>query len=119
MCFFPLFICLNCFQRGLGEGCLDCFRRCGGNWSPRFSRPFNDWEMDDVERFLLCLCGKRVNLDEEDRVWWMESKNGKFSFKSIYKSLELGSFFFSPNEDHLELLCATKSKLLCLGGNVG
>ena len=35
---------------------------------PRFSRPFNDWEMDEVERLLLCLCGKRVNLDEEDRV---------------------------------------------------
>ena len=24
---FPFFICLSCFQRGLGEGCLDCLRR--------------------------------------------------------------------------------------------
>ena len=40
----------------------------GGSWSPCFTRPFNDWEVDEVERLLLWLGGKRVNLDEEDRV---------------------------------------------------
>ena len=45
-----------------------------GSWSPHFSRPFNDWEMDEVERLLLCLGGKMVNLDEEDRVRWLETE---------------------------------------------
>ena len=29
-------------------------------WSPHFSRPFNDWKVDEVHRFLLGLNGKRV-----------------------------------------------------------
>ena len=32
----------------------------GGSWSPFFSRPFNDWEVDEVYRFLLSLNGKSV-----------------------------------------------------------
>ena len=30
----------------------------GRSWSPLFSRPFNDWEVDEVYRFLLVLNGK-------------------------------------------------------------
>ena len=26
-----------------------------GGWSPRFSKPFNDWEVDEVERLLVTI----------------------------------------------------------------
>ena len=31
-----------------------------GSWSPPFSKPFNDWEMDGANSFLLGLNGKSV-----------------------------------------------------------
>ena len=39
-----------------------------GGWNPCFSRPFNDWEMEIVERFLVTLQGKKVVTNMEDRV---------------------------------------------------
>ncbi|RVW53546.1 hypothetical protein CK203_092382 [Vitis vinifera] len=68
-----------------------CSIEGGGNWSPHFSIQFNDWEMDEVCRFFLGLHGKRVQQVVEDRVLWRETKCGKFSVKSLYKSLVLGS----------------------------
>ena len=59
-----------------------------------FFRPFNDWEVDDVESSLLCWHRKRVQRDEEDEVLWMETKSGKFSVESLYKALESG--FLDP-----------------------
>ncbi|RVW52806.1 hypothetical protein CK203_076615 [Vitis vinifera] len=47
-----------------------------GSWNPCFNRPFNDWELEEVERLFCCLEGKKVRVDEEDRVKWMESKDG-------------------------------------------
>ena len=61
-----------------------------GSWSLHFSRPFNDWEMDEVHSFLLGLNGKSVRQDVEDRVLWIETKCGKFSVKSLYKALKSG-----------------------------
>ena len=42
-----------------------------------------------VERFLVTLQGKRVIVDLEDKVLWKETKDGKFSVKSLYGALEL------------------------------
>ena len=67
-----------------------CSSEGGGSWSPLFSRPFNDWEMDEVCKFFLGLNGKRVQQAVEDRVVWRETKCGKFSLKSLYKSLVSG-----------------------------
>ena len=58
-----------------------------GGWIPRFSRPFNDWEVEAVERLLSTLQGKRLAASLEDRVVWKVSKNGIFSVKSLYNSL--------------------------------
>ncbi|RVW60818.1 hypothetical protein CK203_033520 [Vitis vinifera] len=49
-----------------------------GSWTPRFNKPFNDWEMEEVGRLLRCLDRKKVRVDEEDRVRWMDSKDGVF-----------------------------------------
>ena len=68
----------------------DCEDSMGeeGGWTPRFSRPFNDWEVEVVERFLLTIQGKRLNADVEDRMMWRETKNKIFTIKSLYNSLD-------------------------------
>ncbi|RVW98661.1 putative ribonuclease H protein [Vitis vinifera] len=48
-----------------------------------FSRRLNDWEVFDVERFLLRLQGRRVCSDVEDQVIWTKAKEGRFSVKSL------------------------------------
>ncbi|RVX01477.1 Protein ABC transporter 1, mitochondrial [Vitis vinifera] len=80
------------FMVGNGQGVKDVwsFFEGGGSWSPHFSRPFNDWEMDEVHCFLLGLNGKSVQRDVEDRVLCIETKCGKFYVKSVYKALESG-----------------------------
>ena len=50
--------------------------------------------MNEVESLLLCLCRKRVNLDEEDWVRWLDSKDENFLVKSLYKALESDSLVF-------------------------
>ena len=67
----------------------------GGVWALRFSRRLNDWEVFDVECFLLRLQGRRVCSDVEDQVVWTKAKDRRFSVKSLYKALEpkrLGDF---------------------------
>ena len=59
-------------------------RRC---WNPTFIRLFNDWELEDVLRFLFCLRDKKVNVGLEDTVRWEGSRN-VFTVKSLYKMLE-------------------------------
>ena len=39
-----------------------------GGWNPCFCKPFNDWEMEMVERFLFSLQEKRVVTIMEDRI---------------------------------------------------
>ncbi|RVW23085.1 hypothetical protein CK203_099973 [Vitis vinifera] len=61
-----------------------------GCWNSCFSRAFNDWEVEEAERFLERLHGKRVLEDVEDMVSWTETKSGKFSVNSLYFALEAG-----------------------------
>ena len=68
------------------------------SWTPRFNRPFNDWELEKVERLLGCLDGKKVRVDEEDRVRWMDSNDGVFSVKSLYRALQPVSFASFPSK---------------------
>ena len=57
----------------------------------------NNWERDEVHRFLLGLNGKSVQWDVEDRVLWIKTKCGKFSIKSLYKTLETDPLASSPS----------------------
>ena len=59
-----------------------------GVWIPRFSRSFNDWEVEAVGRLLSTLLGKRLATGFEDKVMWKVLKNGIFSVNSLYKSLD-------------------------------
>ncbi|RVW44985.1 putative ribonuclease H protein [Vitis vinifera] len=71
-----------------------------GGWggsNPCFLRAFNDWEVEEAERFLERLQGKRVIEDVEDMVSWIETKSGKFSIKSLYVALEAGGSSLFPS----------------------
>ncbi|RVW70881.1 putative mitochondrial protein [Vitis vinifera] len=68
-----------------------------GGWNPCFLRAFNDWEVEEAERFLERLHGKRVFEDVEDMVSWTETKSGKFSVKSLYVALEAGGSSLFPS----------------------
>ena len=64
-----------------------------GKWNPLFLRPFNDWELKEVNKFLLCLRRKIVQPNVEDKVIWGEEKNGQFSVKSLFKELDTATHF--------------------------
>ncbi|RVW33333.1 putative ribonuclease H protein [Vitis vinifera] len=59
-----------------------------GGWTPLFLRPFNDWEVEEAERLLSSIQGKRLDADGEDRMLWRGTKNEIFTVKSLYKSLD-------------------------------
>ncbi|RVW30293.1 Transposon TX1 uncharacterized 149 kDa protein [Vitis vinifera] len=59
-----------------------------GGWTPLFLRPFNDWEVEEVERLLSSIQDKRLDADGEDRMLWKGTKNEIFTVKSLYKSLD-------------------------------
>ena len=58
-----------------------------GGCSPVFQRPFNDWEMEEVERFLHFLANKKVRPFQKDRRLLKESKTNGFSVILMYRKL--------------------------------
>ena len=68
-----------------------------GGWNPCFSRALNDWEVEEAERFLERLHGKRVLGDVDYMVVWTETKSGKFSTKSLYLALEADYPYLFPS----------------------
>ena len=58
-----------------------------GGWSPVFLRPFNDWEVEEVERFLHFLHNKKIRPFQEDRLLLKETMTDGFSVRLIYRKL--------------------------------
>ena len=58
-----------------------------GGWSPVFLRPFNDWELEEVERFLQFLHNKKIRPSQEDRLLLKESITDGFSVRLMYSKL--------------------------------
>ena len=56
----------------------------GEGWNPLFTRLFNDWEVEEVQRLLFQLGLEAVIKGREDRFSWIESKDGLFSVKLLY-----------------------------------
>ena len=50
-----------------------------GGWSPVFLRPFNDWEVEEVERFLHFLHNKKIRPFQEDQLLLKETMTDGFS----------------------------------------
>ena len=73
--------CFDCRERSVGGRFWDLLAE--GSWNPCFSRAFNDWEVEEAERFLERLNGKGVIEDVDDNMSWSETKSGKLSVKSL------------------------------------
>ena len=58
-----------------------------GGWTPVFLRPFNDWELEEVERFLHFLHNKKIRPFQEDRLLLKESISDGFSVRHMYRML--------------------------------
>ncbi|WJZ84098.1 hypothetical protein VitviT2T_003721 [Vitis vinifera] len=59
----------------------------GGGWEVHFRRPFQDWELEEVSRFLGYISTVKVQEGEDFLVWKIERK-GTFKVKSYYRSLK-------------------------------
>ena len=59
-----------------------------GGWNPTFPQSFNDWEMEEVDRFLQILCRKQINPLMEDKILFKGSRNDGFSVKIMYRVLD-------------------------------
>ena len=58
-----------------------------GGWTPRFSRPFNDWELTEVENFLLMIQPWRVVSNREDKLVLKGGNSGFYLMKLLYEAL--------------------------------
>ena len=56
-------------------------------WSLVFLRPFNDWEVEEVERFLHFLHNKKIRPFQEDRLLLKETMTDGFSVRHMYRKL--------------------------------
>ena len=59
-----------------------------GGWNPIFLRSFNDWEMEEVDRFLQVLYRKQIRPLMEDKILFKGSRNDAFSVSSMYRVLD-------------------------------
>ena len=69
-----------------------------GCWEVHFRRPFQDWEVEEVTRFLGSLNPLKVQ-EGEDTLCWKEDRRGLFRVKSYYCFLSgENNFVFSGKE---------------------
>ena len=59
-----------------------------GSWSPTFLRSLNDWEIEEVVRFLHILHEVIYCLSGEDKLILKNDKEKGFSIKSMYKGFD-------------------------------
>ena len=67
-----------------------------GAWNPRFSRAFNDWDLEQVQNFIELNNNKLIIPQKKDRIVWKGNKNGQFSVKVYYHQLEVGPPLKAP-----------------------
>ena len=60
----------------------------GGGWNLCFERPFNDWEMENVENLIGLIRGKNSNAVEVPKLVWNATKNGSYTVKSNMDMLD-------------------------------
>ena len=64
--------------------------RTGGGCNFRFERHFNDWELQEAQRFICIVSTKSLSPLLDDKLGWNGAKDGMFSIKSSYDLLEGG-----------------------------
>ena len=93
---------------GMGEGA----------WNPSFIRPLNNWEVDEVQRFLILLCDRIFYQKEKDRRFRKGDKKGLYTVKANVALLEDNSERAAPR-NMLWNSCVPPKVFLCVGSLVG
>ena len=69
-----------------------------GGWNLRFSRDFNDWELDLIGELLSLLRDCRIS-SKEDSVFWKSGESGIFGVKDAYILLVAPNDFAFPKKN--------------------
>ena len=48
-----------------------------GNWDPKFLRPFNDWELDAIQTFIVLTSNSIINPLANDNLIWKGDVSGQ------------------------------------------
>ena len=75
-------------RQGGGDGC----------WEVHFRRSFQDWELEEVTRFLEHIFAVKIQEEEDSLVWKIE-RRGKFNVKSFYRSLRAKNSLLFPAKE--------------------
>ena len=62
-------------------------------WSPTFLRPLNDWELEEMVRFLHTLHDQNFRPTGEDKLLLKDVKEKRFSVKIMYKGFDISPAF--------------------------
>ncbi|RVW49324.1 hypothetical protein CK203_073184 [Vitis vinifera] len=105
-------------QRSATVGELWDYNSDQGSWNLRFSRGFNDWELNMVDELLQIIRSQRITL-EEDLALWKGGKNGKFEVKEAYELLISHSTLLFPKKGPLGGECSFQASVFCVGSYLG
>ena len=75
-------------RQGGGSGC----------WEVHYRRSFQDWEFEEVTRFLEHISAVKVQEGEDSLVWKIDGR-GKFNVKLYYRSLRAENCFLFPAKE--------------------
>ena len=75
------------WDSGEGAGC----------WSPTFLRALNDWELEEMTRFLHILHDQKFRPTGEDKLMLKNVKAKGFSVKTMYKGIDVSPAFDLPH----------------------
>ena len=68
-----------------------------GSWSPTFLRPLNDWEIEEMVKFLQTLHDQNFRPTGEDKLMLKDVKEKGFSVKIMYKGFDISPAFDFPS----------------------
>ena len=86
---YPTLYALANSKRATVKEVWDTSSREGG-WNVRFFRPFNDWEMEEAQRFINLISSRKIVQRERDKIFWKVDKRGQYSIRACYRQLEGG-----------------------------
>ena len=90
-----------------------------GGWIRSFIRSFNDWELDEILCLLNTIQGKQIIENQEDLMFFKETKNCNFSMKLLFKDLDRSENVVFPYMFIWNSWVPTKVGFFCLGSLLG
>ncbi|XP_059654430.1 uncharacterized protein LOC132301171 [Cornus florida] len=71
---------------------VDCYHLDNGrlSWDVRFRRHCQDWEIEDVSRFLELLYSQVISFGGSDWWFWIPTSHGRFEVRSFFRCLPVG-----------------------------